>query len=185
MIFIHVDFYQLSENYAILANAFSADPIRQCTICSSPENIYNDGIAPRIVDHIFFKGYKPLVSLIFMLANTVCMIMILEVFFLSFILFLYFLSFFVCLFLSFPDNALEIFFFSLYLSFFLSRSIPTTALQALFLAMIIPTTDLQAFFLSCDDYIYHSSSSFLYFLRGLYLPQLFKTVSLILRPSYR
>ena len=51
-----------SEIFAVLAKAFCVDPIRQCTYCVPPENKYNVGQLPRTIDHIFFKGWRAIVS---------------------------------------------------------------------------------------------------------------------------
>ena len=62
LIFAYLYFFVFSEIFVVLAKAFCVDPIRQCTYCVPPENKYNVGQLPRTIDHIFFKGWRAIVS---------------------------------------------------------------------------------------------------------------------------
>ena len=54
----------LSDLFALLSDAFCVDVIDECTYCDATENRYNVGTIPGVLDHILYKGYRPLVTLV-------------------------------------------------------------------------------------------------------------------------
>ena len=52
----------LSDLFALLSDAFCVDVIDECTYCDATENRYNVGTIPGVLDHILYKGYRPLVT---------------------------------------------------------------------------------------------------------------------------
>ena len=55
-------FILFPDIFGLLAGAFCDNILPQCTFCMTPENLYNLGVS-RSIDHIFYKGYKSLVSM--------------------------------------------------------------------------------------------------------------------------
>ena len=54
----------LSDLFALLSDAFCVDVIDECTYCDATENRYNVDTIPGVLDHILYKGYRTLVTLV-------------------------------------------------------------------------------------------------------------------------